>query len=56
MTFVELVRAMRKKQKDYFRTRDRVVLEESKRLEHEVDVALARDKDGPSLFPEEAPK
>lgn len=40
--FVELVRLMRDKQKWYFKTRDRQILVESKRLEEQVDRMLER--------------
>lgn len=49
--FRALVRAMRKAQIAYFRTRDRVVLDESKRLEREVDACLRADQ--PGLFGED---
>ena len=38
--FYELVASMRKVQKEYFRTKDANALNESKRLEKEVDKAL----------------
>ena len=38
--FILLVRDMRNAQKNYFRTRDKIVLEESKRLEREVDAVI----------------
>ena len=38
--FYELVARMRAKQKEYFRTKDLNALNESKRLEREVDKAL----------------
>ena len=50
--FRALVCRMRKAQRDYFRTRDRVILDESKRLEREVDAEIGSDQ--PSLFPESA--
>lgn len=50
--FVELVRRMRAKQAEYFRTRDSTVLREAKDLERRVDEWLRADadKDKPSLF------
>ena len=51
--FYELVKSMRKAQKDYFRTRESVPLEDSKRLEKEVDKAIIEheeDKLGGKLF------
>ncbi len=47
MTFKELVKQMREAQRQYFATRDREWLREAKRLEKEVDKALAS-----GLFPE----
>ena len=47
--FEKLVFAMREKQKEYFKTRDRVVLAESKRLEMQVDKYL-QDKTINKLF------
>lgn len=41
--FRDLAKRMREAQREYFRTRDRVVLDESKRLEREVDAELAAD-------------
>lgn len=40
--FFNLVSNMRDKQKEYFRTRDRAVLAESKRLERMVDSEITR--------------
>ena len=50
--FIELVRKMRNAQKEYFRTRDKRVLQESKQLECMVDAILAQlvDKQQLSLF------
>lgn len=51
--FYELVKRMRKAQKDYFRTRESAPLEDSKRLEREVDKAILEhedDKLGGKLF------
>ncbi len=39
--FIDLVRKMRGAQKEYFKTRDKYVLEKSKALERQVDKALA---------------
>ena len=41
---------MRAAQKKYFKTRDRAVLEESKRLEREVDKYLEERSKGMDLF------
>ena len=49
-TFEQLVREMRAAQKKYFKTRDRGVLEESKRLEREVDKYLDQRQTGMDLF------
>ena len=46
--FVELVRAMRKAQKDYFAKKGSI--EEAKRLEREVDKALAEDPRQGKMF------
>lgn len=48
--FEKLVRDMRAAQKKYFRTRDHAVLEESKRLEHDVDKYLEERNKGMDLF------
>ncbi len=40
--FIELVKLMRERQREYFRTRNRTVLEESRRLEKAVDKELRR--------------
>lgn len=40
--FVELVREMRNAQKEYFKTRDKNVLQRSKELERKVDSFLAQ--------------
>ena len=40
--FIELVREMRNAQKEYFRTRDKNVLQRSKELERKVDSFLAQ--------------
>ena len=39
--FIDLVEKMRAKQKEYFATRDRAVLQESKKLERQVDAYLS---------------
>lgn len=54
--FFNLVARMRDKQKEYFRTRSASVLQESKRLEKQVDEEIQRvngiikDKQEPKLF------
>ena len=54
--FFNLVTKMRDKQKEYFRTRSASVLQESKRLEKQVDDEIQRvngiikDKQEPKLF------
>ena len=54
--FFNLVTKMRDKQKEYFRTRSASVLQESKRLEKQVDEEIQRvnelikDKQEPKLF------
>ena len=51
--FLEKVQEMRKKQKEYFRTRDANVLNESKNLERQVDKmaeALQSRRKGEMLF------
>ena len=49
--FVKLVARMRQAQRDYFRSRDPAVLEESKALEREVDKAVKElADDRPRLF------
>mgnify|MGYP003309933269 CR=1 FL=1 len=40
--FTELVRKMRNAQKEYFKTRDKNVLQRSKELERKVDYFLAQ--------------
>ena len=51
--FIELVREMRNAQKEYFKTRDKNVLQRSKELEREVDSFLAQlvINQQTSLFP-----
>lgn len=52
--FIDLVCRMRSAQKQYFRTRSYGVLDESKKLEREVNQALrdfSNPKDQLSLFP-----
>ncbi len=51
--FRELVRKMRTAQIHYFRNRDPAVLNNSKRLEREVDAAL--NEDTGDLFTKETP-
>ena len=54
--FFRLVERMRSKQKEYFRTKSPIALNESKQLEHEVDDEIKRANDiinnrqQPSLF------
>lgn len=43
--FAALVQKMRNSQREYFRTKSGTALEESKRLEREVDKALQKLKD-----------
>lgn len=55
--FINLVCMMRSAQKQYFRTRSYGDLEESKKLEREIDQALrdfSNPKDQLSLFPSAA--
>lgn len=59
--FFRLVERMRDKQKEYFRTRDAAVLNESKHLERDVDKEIQRvnnvlDNRQPSLFGTEITK
>ena len=49
LEFVLLVKRMRECQKEYFRTRDKDVLQESKSLEKKVDSCIDRKLNG-SLF------
>lgn len=51
--FIELVREMRNAQKEYFKTRDKNVLQRSKELERKVDSFLAQlvINQQTSLFP-----
>ena len=48
--FETLVRRMRKAQRDFFRTRSRESLAESKRLEKEVDKWLDETETTPDMF------
>ena len=48
--FEALVRQMRAMQQRFFRTRDRKTLDESKRLEREVDKYLEERQKGMDLF------
>lgn len=43
--FFDLVAKMRRKQKDYFATRSKAVLQESKALEKQVDDEIKREED-----------
>ena len=45
LQFIQLVRAMRASQKEYFRTRDKNILLQSKELERQVDNLLSADDD-----------
>jgi hypothetical protein len=47
--FEILVQQMRKAQKDYFATRDKSILEQSKKIEKQVDEYL-KNKVEPKLF------
>ena len=47
---LDLVRRMRAAQKKYFKTRDRSVLAEAQRLEHEVDKYIEEHTKGMDLF------
>lgn len=48
--FIDLVRRMRAKQKEYFKTRDTTILRESKDLERHVDQAVEAYNAKPDLF------
>ena len=53
--FITTVKAMREAQKEYFRTRDRQVLQRSKALEKRVDALIAEYDNKPkSLFDDNA--
>ena len=52
LQFIQLVKAMRASQKEYFRTRDKNILLHSKELERQVDNTLS-SFDNPSIFDEE---
>ena len=52
LQFIQLVRAMRASQKEYFRTRDKNILVQSKDLERQVDKTLSFF-DNPLIFKEE---
>ena len=52
LQLVKLVRAMRASQKEYFRTRDKNILLQSKELERQVDKTLS-SFDNPLIFEEE---
>lgn len=49
--FVELVRDMRAKQVEYFKTRSSDVLRESKQLERRVDAAIRDWREGQPALP-----
>lgn len=51
--FVDLVRRMRAKQREYFKTRDSMALRESKDLERRVDDAIEAADAKPDLFSQE---
>lgn len=53
MEFVKLVAECRRLQKNYFRTRSTGALDESKRLEKQVDAAVRECLSQPTLFPDE---
>lgn len=48
--FADLVRSMRSAQRKWFRDHDHTALQESKRLEREVDRALTAMDGQPTLF------
>ena len=52
LQFIQLVRAMRSSQKEYFRTRAKNILLQSKELERQVDKTLS-SFDNLSIFEEE---
>lgn len=53
--FITTVKAMREAQKEYFRTRDRQVLQRSKALEKRVDTLIAEYDNKPKgLFDDNA--
>lgn len=51
--FLDLVRRMRSKQIEYFKTRDTTILRESKDLERRVDEAIKAADQKPDLFSNE---
>lgn len=51
--FIDLVRRMRAKQVEYFKTRDTTILRESKDLERRVDEAIKAADQKPDLFSSE---
>jgi hypothetical protein len=51
--FIQLVERMRNAQREYFRTKSPTALESSKRLEREVDQAIARERSGQRTMFEE---
>ena len=50
--FVAMVEQMRVLQKEYFKTRDRGILQQSKNAEREVDEAIKKLNGNPSLWDE----
>lgn len=50
--FVAMVEQMRALQKEYFKTRDRGILQQSKNAEREVDKAIKELNGNPSLWDE----
>lgn len=53
MTYSELltlIKRLRTAQKTFFRTRDYKALEESKKLEKQIDKLIEEEETGPSLF------
>ena len=51
LQFIQLVKAMRASQKEYFRNREKNILLQSKELERQVDKTLS-SFDNPSIFEE----
>ncbi len=50
--FIAMVEQMRALQKEYFKTRDRGILQQSKNAEKEVDEAIKKLNGNPSLWDE----
>jgi hypothetical protein len=48
--FVDLVSNLRAAQREFFRTKSSAALEQSKRLEKQVDAAIREYREQPSLF------